>query len=189
MDFFLQVLNFKKTLSFPLDKDVSFFAISIIKSLLVKEKKRLGARGISEVQDHLWFQKLDWGKLGDDSVSRPITLRETERFYRGTEGNLSVPASLVRRGSGGRESIQSEDSDEEFMDDLLMMLSAGTSSDESSKYGTSIDRKPSNMSMIRGRIKRPPQSRKDAYTKELTYGQRLLAWFTGNNVDGVDSPK
>lgn len=78
----VQVLQFRKTLAFPLMSDISVAAMALIDELLRKESQRLGRKGLKEVKAHAFFVDLQWDRLGTGAVSVPVT---DEQVYRCVE--------------------------------------------------------------------------------------------------------
>lgn len=209
-----KVLNFQRTLTFPLDQKVSYVASNLIgKGLLVKEKRRLGGGGISEVKQHLWFQKIEWDSLGKGVVSLPISVHEVERYYRpkvSDRPEIPQPDNGARRRSG-REP-HSEESDDDDLEELRSIQDRHISLDfdvplcndptvleqtSLSSPGTSIIKRQvpvlsstdSNKSLLTGRRSFTSRSerQKEVKARDASYSQRLLAWFIGPPSSGGNS--
>lgn len=61
---FMNIVNWRETLTFPTEANLSWSAKSLIKSLLCGPEYRLGAnRGLAEFKTHPFFQGVDWDNL------------------------------------------------------------------------------------------------------------------------------
>lgn len=59
-----KILNWRETLRFPPEANVSWAAKNLIQSLVCDAKYRLGAKlGMEEFKEHPFFEGIDWGNL------------------------------------------------------------------------------------------------------------------------------
>lgn len=59
-----KILNWRETLKFPAEAEVSWAAKNLIQSLLCEPEHRLGSkRGIDEFKEHPFFAGVDWDSL------------------------------------------------------------------------------------------------------------------------------
>ncbi|CAN8061898.1 unnamed protein product [Agarophyton chilense] len=69
-----KILNWRETLRFPPEANLSWAAINLIQSLVCDAKHRLGAQnGIDDFRDHPFFEGIDWDKV---SAMKPPFLPE-----------------------------------------------------------------------------------------------------------------
>jgi len=73
-----QICNFKHTLKFPGDTQLSEAAKDLIRRLCSDQKERIGLRGIEEIKSHAFFKGLDWEKLRE--MTPPIVPDLADQF-------------------------------------------------------------------------------------------------------------
>ncbi|KAJ3434529.1 serine/threonine-protein kinase ndrb-related [Anaeramoeba flamelloides] len=69
---FQSIMNWKENLIYPEDIPVSPEAIDLMTKLICEPSDRLGKNGVEEIQNHAFFQDIDWTKIEKRALTPPI---------------------------------------------------------------------------------------------------------------------